>query len=70
MADNVSIELWMDRRQRISAFHVTENGTDMHFKTDRGYEFLEATHKCAMRCRSSCGGRWPDPGNELYAERS
>jgi hypothetical protein len=55
MADNVSIELWMDRRQRISAFHVTENGTDMHFKTDRGYEFLEATHKCAMRCRSSCG---------------
>ena len=53
--ERLAAEQRAEESHRVSAFHVTENGADMYFKTDRGYELLEATHRCAMRCRSSCG---------------
>ena len=47
-AERIAAEQKAEETRHVSVFHVTENGTEQYFKTDRGYEFLDAAHRLRL----------------------
>jgi hypothetical protein len=49
--ERLAAEQRAEESRRVSAFHVTGNGADMYFKTDRGYELLETARRLRLYLR-------------------
>lgn len=47
-AERFAAEQKAEETRHVSVFHVTENGTEQYFKTDRGHEFLDAAHRLRL----------------------